>query len=193
MPIVSHANKENAYAFSYTSLDSLDFYKLTSEQQIKFLDVLLAKDDGKAQAIALGKQLKARLGLGKVAIAEYKKVLKAAEAQRDEALKVIQVARDSSDEVHNAFKGMKDSLEVLEGAIIRKDEADLKEELADEKALRAESQKELKETVAAATLLLNQNQHHADQNVIEKAAALQAAIQEASGSASASGAGPSAA
>ena len=65
MPIVSHADKENADAFSYTSLDSLDFNKLTSEQQIKFLDVLLAKDDGKAQAIALGKQLKARLGLEK--------------------------------------------------------------------------------------------------------------------------------
>ena len=73
MPIVSHADKENAAGGvsgegapekkkydggpKWVGLTAFDFNKLNSQQRKKFLDVLLAKDDGEAQVTALGLEL----------------------------------------------------------------------------------------------------------------------------------------
>ncbi len=166
MPIVSHADKENAaggvsgegapekkkYGGTYSpdsgrrrriGITADDFNKLTTEQQAEFLFVLLDKKGGKAQAIALGKELKEICKDSEDAVAASKETVKANEAKMLPLLKVHQQfrysmleattmmpllkedqrARKTLDSAYSTLEATTGSLAVVECAITRNSKA----------------------------------------------------------------------
>ena len=208
MPIVSHADKENAQGApeqkKYNGLTAVDFNKLPYCQQNKFLDVLIAKDDGEAQLTALEVELKEISKDSEDTLAESEEAEKAIKAKMAELQKEATRAGKTGRSARSTFEATKSSLSFVECAIIRKKEADqsdveikkLEEQIAAEMAERAKEQKRFNPARAlkelATSLSEADEQTRADPNVIAAAATYMAAIQAAAaGPGSASGAGPS--
>ena len=128
MPIVSHADKENAQGApeqkKYNGLTAVDFNKLPYCQQNKFLDVLIAKDDGEAQLTALEVELKEISKDSEDTLAESKEEEKAIKAKMAVLQKEATRAGKTSRSALQTFTDSKSSLSFVECAIVRKKEAD---------------------------------------------------------------------
>ena len=173
MPIVSHADKENAGSGEgapekkkWVGLTAVDFNELTMEQRAEFLNVLLAKDDGEAQVTALGLELKEISKDSTDTLAESEKTAKAIKAKMAELQKEATRARETGNSALSTFETTKVSLAIVDGTIMRKKEADqraveikkLEEQLAAVEAETARAKEKLaaSQSEAAEQKRLNQ-------------------------------------